>query len=219
MNTEPIPKTIHQIWLGKAFARPESWMNSWRDMNPGWQYRLWTDDNLPSLRNQRQFDQMPHFPGKADILRYELLHRHGGIYLDADSECISPLTDDLLDNVGFAVHENEYARPGLVANGVIGARAGCPLMAAMMHRIEALSGLAHTPAPDVWKLTGPLAFTRELGQGGHTGYRIYPSFWFYPEHCSGARYTGIVDRCYARQFWGSTRATVYAQFESAAAAQ
>jgi mannosyltransferase OCH1-like enzyme len=207
-----IPKIIHQIWLGKAFARPETWMNTWRDMNPGWHYRLWTDDNLPSLANQAQFDVMPHYPGKADILRYELLHQFGGVYVDADMACIAPLTDDLLDNAGFAVHESEYARPGLIANSVIGAPAACPLMASMMSRIATLSGLAYTPAMEVWKLTGPLAFTRALGQGGHTGYRIYPSFWFFPEHYSGVRYTGTVDRCYARQFWGSTTGGVYAEY-------
>jgi hypothetical protein len=38
-------------------------------MNPGWEYRLWTDENLPQLANQLQFDLMPHLPGTADILR------------------------------------------------------------------------------------------------------------------------------------------------------
>jgi inositol phosphorylceramide mannosyltransferase catalytic subunit len=188
-------------------------MDTWRDKHPEWEYRLWTDDNVPPLTNQSQFDAMPHFPGKADILRYELLHRFGGVYVDADSACVSPLTEDLLNNVGFAAHESEYARPGLIGNSVIGARAGCALMASMIEKIATLNGLAYTPALEVWKLTGPLMFTRAMGQGGHTGYRIYPSFWFYPEHCSGVRYTGTVDRCYARQFWGSTKAAIYAAYD------
>ena len=203
-----IPKIIHQIWIGSALPRPERWMNTWRDMHPGWQYKLWSDNNLPPLVNQAQFDRMPFYPGKADILRYELLHKYGGVYVDADSECVAPLTDDLLDNVGFAAHENEYVRPGLIGNSVIGAKAGCALMASMIRRISALPSLASTASHDVWKVTGPLAFTRALGQDAHTGYRLYPSFWFYPEHYTGIHYTGTVDRCYARQFWSSTKHAV-----------
>jgi len=81
-----IPKIIHQIWIGTALSRPERWMNTWREMNPGWEYKLGSDGNLPPLVNQTQFDLMPFYPGKADILRYELLNAYGGIYVDADSE-------------------------------------------------------------------------------------------------------------------------------------
>jgi inositol phosphorylceramide mannosyltransferase catalytic subunit len=140
------------------------------------------------------------------------LRKFGGVYVDADSECVSSLTDELLHNVGFAAHENEYVRPGLIGNSVIGTHIGCALMSEMMARIAALPLLASTASEDVWKITGPLAFTRALGQGLHTGYCIYPSFLFYPEHCTGARYSGKVDRCYARQFWGSTKLSAYSQF-------
>jgi len=77
-------------------------------------------------------------------------------------------------------------------------------MQSMIERIAALPLLARTASEDVWKVTGPLAFTHALGQGAHTGYPLYPSFWFYPEHYSGINYAGVADRCYARHFWGST---------------
>lgn len=207
-----IPKIIHQIWIGKKYRRPEKWMNTWPAMNPDWDYRVWTDDNLHKLlplRAQTAFDAMPHLAGKADILRYEILHRFGGVYIDADTECVSPLTDDLLQNVAFAAHENEYIRPGLIANSVIGAQPGCLLMNAMIEHVAALPDLANCSALDIWKTTGPLAFTRLVGQHRFTFLRLYPSFWFYPIHCSDTHYTGVVDRCYSRQFWGGTTAGVY----------
>lgn len=208
-STARIPKIIHQIWLGDQSRRPERWMRTWQTMHPDWEYRLWTEANLPPLRAQVAFDAMPHFAGKADIARYEILHRFGGVYIDADAECITPLTDDLLANQAFAVHESEYARPGMIANGVIGCLPQTPLMAAMTDTVMATPGLRECPALDVWKLTGPLAFTRVIGRGGHSYIRIYPSFWFFPEHYTGIRYSGVVDRCYARQYWGSTRPGVY----------
>ena len=85
-----IPKIIHQIWLGDQSQRPINLMKTWEDMNPGWVYKLWTDDNLPKLICQEQFDKMKGLHGKADILRYELLYKYGGFYIDADSECVLP---------------------------------------------------------------------------------------------------------------------------------
>jgi mannosyltransferase OCH1-like enzyme len=204
-----IPKIIHQIWLGDQTKRPTRWIESWITQHPGWTHRLWTEANLPALICQQQFETMPWLPGKADILRYEILREHGGVYLDADSECIAPLTDDLLLNGGFAVLENEYARPGVIANGVIGCEPNCPFMAKLVEGVSAMGNLRATPVLDVWKVTGPLFFTRTLGQNQFTFYRLYPSFWFYPEHYTGLRYTGHVDRQYAKQYWGSTIAGAY----------
>jgi mannosyltransferase OCH1-like enzyme len=212
MQNATIPKIIHQIWIGKKFRRPEKWMDTWAAMNPSFEHRIWTDETLHELlplRAQRAFDTMPHLAGKADILRYEILHRYGGIYVDADMECISPFTDDLLQNVAFAAHENEYVRPGLIANSVIGTRPGCPMMDAMIEHVAALPNLAACTALDIWKVTGPLAFTRLIGQRQFTFVRLYPSFWFYPQHCSAVNYSGVIDRCYSTQFWGGTTPGVY----------
>jgi inositol phosphorylceramide mannosyltransferase catalytic subunit len=211
-----IPKIIHQIWIGDQSLRPQRWIDSWIQKHPDWRHQLWTESNLPILRCQEQFDSMPSLAGKADILRYEILHAQGGIYLDADSECVSPLTEDLLLNRGFAVLENEYFRPGVIANGVIGCEPGCALMDKLVEAVSALGDLSATAATEVWKVTGPLLFTRTLGQQRMTFYRLYPSFWFYPTHYTGLQYSGYVDRQYAKQYWGSSKAGVY---ESAAIAK
>ncbi len=204
-----IPKIIHQIWIGNQAPRPQRWINTWIEKHPDWTHRLWTDDDLPSLQNRLQFETMPHLAGKADILRYEILLQFGGVYIDADAECVSPLTDDLLVNRGFAVLENEYFRPGVIANGVIGCEPNCPLMAKLVEGISAMGDLSATPVLDVWKTTGPLFFTRSLGQNRMTFYRLYPSFWFYPTHYTGLQYSGHVDRQYAKQYWGSSTPGVY----------
>ncbi|HCT52382.1 MAG TPA: mannosyltransferase, partial [Balneola sp.] len=53
-----IPKIIHQIWIGDQSKRPSEMMKTWQDMNPDWEYMLWTDDNLPQIANRVQFDAM-----------------------------------------------------------------------------------------------------------------------------------------------------------------
>jgi mannosyltransferase OCH1-like enzyme len=88
-----IPRTIHQIWFGPN-PRPQQWMSTWRERHPGWSYQLWTEETLPQLANQRLFETLGSlWHGKADLARYEILHRYGGVYIDADAECVRPLVD------------------------------------------------------------------------------------------------------------------------------
>jgi mannosyltransferase OCH1-like enzyme len=86
-----IPLTIHQIWLGSKI--PEhyfNWIKSWK--NKDWNYKLWTEDDLKSLKliNQELFDLAENYGEKSDILRLEILYQFGGIYADVDYECLNP---------------------------------------------------------------------------------------------------------------------------------
>ena len=84
----------------------------------------------------------------------------------------------------------QYVRPGMIANGVIRLSARHAADGSNDRHHSRHWGLRECPAIEVWKLTGPLAFTRVIGRGGHSYIRIYPSFWFYPEHYSGVHYSG-----------------------------
>ena len=53
-----IPKIIHQIWVGDQSKRPDDLIQTWIDLNPTWKHCLWTEDNIPQLKNQEQFDAM-----------------------------------------------------------------------------------------------------------------------------------------------------------------
>lgn len=45
---------------------------------------------------QQRIDEIEAFCGKADIMRYEILYKYGGIYLDADSLCLESLDEFFL---------------------------------------------------------------------------------------------------------------------------
>lgn len=85
-----IPKIIHQIWIGDKAAPPKKWLDTWSrtfmSQNPGYVYVLWRDDDLKHLKmhNRALYDAEPTLPGKADVARYEILYRYGGVYVDAD---------------------------------------------------------------------------------------------------------------------------------------
>lgn len=197
-----IPKIIHQIWLGDQSQRPKHMMQTWIDKNPSWEYRLWTEANVPPLTNQMQFETIQQYCGKADILRYELLLAHGGFYIDADSICLKPLEDWLCDNQAFACYESESIAPRLIANGYLASQANHPLMRLLVERISAIQAINERPA---WTMTGPGLLTRVYLDSDYRDLTIYPSHYFIPEHFrGGGRYAGS-DHVFAEQYWGSSR--------------
>lgn len=50
---------------------------------------------------QKAFDAATNFGEKSDILRYEILEKHGGVYADVDVACVQAF--DSLPKVGYAI--------------------------------------------------------------------------------------------------------------------
>ncbi len=96
--TVKIPKIIHQIWLGSPFpTKYRSWQQSWITHHPQWEYHLWTDADIDTLRalpdffignSYTYFTQATNFAEKSDILRILLLHYYGGLYVDTDFQAL-----------------------------------------------------------------------------------------------------------------------------------
>ena len=114
-----IPRVFHQIWVGPDPTPEEfiTYRQTWLACNPGWELRLWTEENLPPDLERREAYEKLRVPAeRADILRVEILFRFGGVYVDADFECLRPI-EDLLDGTDFFV---AYLKPNRVNNAVIG---------------------------------------------------------------------------------------------------
>ena len=82
-----IPKIIHQIWIGPNKI-PNIWMDTIKNFCKKYDYKymLWDNNavNNFTLTNKVYYDIEKTYNGKSDILRYEILYNHGGIYIDAD---------------------------------------------------------------------------------------------------------------------------------------
>ena len=97
-----VPKILHRIRLGKDVLPPEAayYELLWKQLHPGWEHVTWTMSNLPPLINKELFWQSENTGHRSDVLRLELMHRFGGVYVDLDMLPQKPL-DPLLDCEGF----------------------------------------------------------------------------------------------------------------------
>ena len=82
-----IPRCIHQIWVGPNPV-PEKSDTFIRDLkrlhSPRFEYRLWTDADVTpeNFSNYNWIMKTSCYAQKADIMRYEILYNHGGVYFD-----------------------------------------------------------------------------------------------------------------------------------------
>ena len=214
-NVEKIPKIIHQIWLGPLDPPLEA-MESWKNLQPVWEYILWTEKNLPELKNQDAFDKSERYAQKADILRYEILFHHGGFFVDADEQCIknvTPLFDNIYKNDFdcFASYEKENST--LVANGIMGCTKNNAFMKKMVDEIN----IDQDGYP--WEIVGPGYLTRMIEKYKPAIYLFEPKV-FLPIHYSD-KHLRKIDLAllaqdpdiYGVQFWGSTTRAYRAKFK------
>ncbi|MFI7636905.1 glycosyltransferase [Nonomuraea sp. NPDC049400] len=88
------------------------------------------------------------------MLRYELLWQYGGLYVDADFECLRPITP-LLDGVAcFAARESDGRR---IANGLMGATRRHPFVGQLIRGLPASAQAHRGKRPAI--STGPAYLT------------------------------------------------------------
>lgn len=186
-----IPHIFHHIWLGSPLpARFRAYIDTWHLHHPHWEFKLWTEDNLFPLINQDQFLAARSRAQQADIARYEVLFRIGGVYLDTDFECKKSLDPLVTDLQGFAAEEDD----NMIAIGIMGFR---PKHQLLQEVISALpSWFVKTSNPVL--STGPGLFSHFAR--GRTDLMIFDRTLFYPVHYSGRQWANP-DNAYAIHHW------------------
>ncbi len=168
-----IPHVFHQIWLGpdplpREYVR---YQRSWQHQHPGWELRVWTEQDLPGDLERTEIYELLRRPAeRSDMLRFELLRRHGGVYLDADFECLRSI-ELLLEGVTFFCAYND---PGRVNNAVIGSVPGHPLVERAIRELRPRM----TYGPVDKEGTGPLFLNRLVAE--FPDVTIFDEALFYP---------------------------------------
>jgi len=86
--------------------------------------RLVFDVSRMDMVNRESFLQAPNYGSKSSILRYEILYRYGGVYLDTDLECFRSFDPLVYGYDFFAGMAPINMQKTQVANGLIGSIPG-----------------------------------------------------------------------------------------------
>jgi hypothetical protein len=142
-----IPRIIHQTWFEdlspEMYPQITRMQNSWK--NTGWEYRFYTDStardyiqkNYPS-RFLDAFDSLIPGAYKADLFRYLVLMKDGGVYSDVDVMLSGDIEKFITPTMSFfapqdAVGDFADAKYCLW-NGMMGSAPGHPFMIKAVER-------------------------------------------------------------------------------------
>jgi hypothetical protein len=122
-----IPKVIHFCWFGKGemSVLHRRCIESWKKYCPDYELKLWNEENS-DLDNDycRAAIARKKWAFVSDWVRFDVLYRHGGIYLDTDLELIRSL-DPLISSSRCILARESAAS---VATAFIASPAGNPVL-------------------------------------------------------------------------------------------
>lgn len=169
---EKIPRIIHQTW--KTEELPPRWKEvreACEAMMSDYQYMLWTDASSREFIAREYpwfletFDAYPYNIQRADAIRYFVLHKYGGVYMDLDIGCKRRL-DSLLR---FEVIVPKTIPVG-VSNDLMFSVPQHPYMESLIHSLQSFHHYYLTHYATVMFSTGPMFVSAMYRQfvNGHT---------------------------------------------------
>ena len=184
-----IPKLIHHIWIGNKSIPDEfiSFRDKWKLMYPDYNFIFWTDELVESstiiddsIKKYYYSDYKIAF--KADLLRFKILQKFGGLYIDSDTEPLKKMPDSFLNYKFFAGRQIPYYE---VAIGILGSEPNNKLV--NDYNIEVLDNIKlntddnNIVSNELWKITGPSFFNQLCNRYvNDIEYNFFENKYFYP---------------------------------------
>jgi len=140
--------------------------------------RIVIDVKHINFENRKFFDLTKNYGQRSDILRWEVIYRFGGVYIDVDYESVKPL--DILHHTydfytGVQPLDTSFIQLGAA---LLGARPGHPIL---KHCIETIKDDWYNS--QIIISTGPIHFTKSfcatIGKTGFVDVAL-PASYFYP---------------------------------------
>jgi mannosyltransferase OCH1-like enzyme len=208
-----IPKILHQIWIGnKPFPDNYSiYRDSWEKHFPNWEYKFWGNSDIEgfNMKNIEAFKSSKSWAQKADIWRYEILERYGGIYIDCDFECLRNFSDKISTLDFFSAYEtNKIFRiincsPINIA--IIGSIPHHPITKTLIENLP-----KHVKAYASERIniqTGPIYFTKVIKKFENLhltkNVRIFTPIHFYPYYFDEEIPKSYSTETYCVHHWGA----------------
>jgi mannosyltransferase OCH1-like enzyme len=173
----PIPRILHQIWVGPNPLPEKShvFIEQIKTLHPDYEYRLWTDADITpaNFTNYEYIMKTKNYAQKADIMRYEILYKFGGIYLDIDMEVFKNLSPLLTHDLIVCNEDGNIHR--YMTNAFI---AASKQNAQLLACVNAIPTIDFTKPVNV--ATGPYFFRKCIRLTDSVS--ILPTAYIYPTH-------------------------------------
>jgi hypothetical protein len=196
---QSIPHIIHQTFYERTLP-PELQRNvdRLRTLNPGWEYRFYDDDDIKAFISEHYGQAVLHYferigpqygAARADLFRYLLMYKVGGLYLDIKSTAMRPLDEVFRPDDRFLLstwgreqaswgyhYELRNLAHGEFQQWYIACAAGHPFLKEVIEtvlcNIDRYDPHLHRVGKNgVLRVTGPIAYTlaihRVLGRHPH----------------------------------------------------
>lgn len=165
-----IPKIIWQTYKD-PFDQLQPYMintvNSWKQNNPEYEYRYMDDiEVLKFVKKEfgedwyQIFIDCPLGVMRADIWRYMIIYKYGGVYTDLDTLCLQPISTWMNDQYDMIIcPENDVH----LCQWTFAATAGHPVLKKVLDCIkEGFENPDYNGDHFVHKLTGPAVWTKGI---------------------------------------------------------
>lgn len=175
-----IPKRIHYCWFGGTPmpAHLQREVDNWHRLCPDYEFICWNETNYDVYKNAYtaeayQNKRWAHLP---DYVRLDVVHSHGGIYMDTDVELLQPL-DRLRCNEAFFGAE---VSGGINEGSGFGAVAGHPFVRDLMRIYEELE--VGNPLLRTTSLGKEIKAFHEKGYVNNGKFQVLDGVAIYPYH-------------------------------------
>ncbi|KAK2163354.1 hypothetical protein LSH36_81g05009 [Paralvinella palmiformis] len=186
-----IPRVIHQTWPTTEVPRKVTkWIRSWIERNPDWEYWFWTNEDIQTFLTVRYPGYLDMYNGydkhikRADAMRYFVLYEFGGVYVDIDMECLSPLDDWVHRFRCFLCEENYehqsliyHRRDPIIITSIMGCDRHHPFYSDAIHMLPISASIT-----DVLEATGPFFLTRVFSNFNRGSSKIDDYITMLPPH-------------------------------------
>lgn len=167
-----IPRILHQTWKNEDL--PDNFRQmaqSWKDKHANWEYIFWTDEMnrdfiaayFPNFLPV--YDNYPNHIQRVDAVRYFILYKYGGFFIDLDFEClacIEPIVENAPCVFGSEpeAHCKIHNKHLIVSNAFMGAVPGYHFFEALCNELRNDRFITDHPNDRVLETTGPFMLSR-----------------------------------------------------------
>jgi GR25 family glycosyltransferase involved in LPS biosynthesis len=196
-----IPKVFHKIWFGDITTSETKYESALKRFHPEWKIMTWNEQSIRELglKLQPLIDRVNITAAKADIARYEILYKLGGVYIDSD---IQPLRniERIIGGVDMFVG---YEDKAWVCNALMGSIPGHIVLYDVINDITA--SWDNPKNKNIIYKSGPYFLTKYVEKYAHRVQAFAPHI-FYP-YAWNATDPGVYPDSYAvhhwsRKWWG-----------------